>query len=147
MREGLVRTSVFASKKRDMPQIITIGAFVLGAVLILVALVGGGSKVFGAEVSGEAGSVPRILAVVGAFFLILPFGQYLVALNYNNRGMDYYERKAYDEAISEFSAAIRVDPNYALAYINRGRTYLEQGNYAQAQADFDKTKRLGYTPR
>jgi Tetratricopeptide repeat len=59
------------SKKRDMPETITIGAFVFGAVLILVALLGGGFKLFGTEVSGKAGTVQRTVAgSLGALLLI-----------------------------------------------------------------------------
>jgi len=36
-----------------MPTSLTIGIFVFGAVLLLVALVGGKFKLFGTEVSGE----------------------------------------------------------------------------------------------
>lgn len=48
-----------------MPQSLAIGAFVLGAVLLLIALLGGGFKIFGAEVStGGTGKVGRVLAFV-----------------------------------------------------------------------------------
>lgn len=45
-----------------MPQSITIASFVLGAVLMLIALLGGGFKIFGTEVSSTAGTVQRIVA-------------------------------------------------------------------------------------
>ncbi len=47
-----------------MPESITIGAFVLGAVLLLLALAGGSFKIFAAEVSGRAGKLARTLAFV-----------------------------------------------------------------------------------
>ncbi|MGA9565249.1 MAG: hypothetical protein WBS19_06990 [Candidatus Korobacteraceae bacterium] len=46
-----------------MPPNVTIAAFVLGAVLLLVAILhGGGFKIFGAEVDGTAGRFGRIFA-------------------------------------------------------------------------------------
>ena len=55
-----------------MPQSITIAAFVLGAVLLLIALLGGNFKIFGAEVSGSAGQGPRTLAGgLGVLFIAI----------------------------------------------------------------------------
>jgi hypothetical protein len=45
-----------------MPGSLTIGAFVFGAVLLLLALVGGNFKMFGAEVSSTVGKSIRILS-------------------------------------------------------------------------------------
>jgi hypothetical protein len=53
-----------------MPEIIETGAFVFGAVLVLLALVSGGFKIFGAEVSGTAGQLARVIAFfLGLFFV------------------------------------------------------------------------------
>jgi hypothetical protein len=52
-----------------MPETIETGAFVFGAVLVLLALVSGGFKIFGAEISGTAGKLGRVIA----FFLGLIF--------------------------------------------------------------------------
>jgi hypothetical protein len=55
----------------SMPGSITVAAFVFGALLILVAIVGGGFKVFGAEVSGTVGTPLRIVAgVIGTGVLL-----------------------------------------------------------------------------
>jgi hypothetical protein len=55
-----------------MPQNMTIAAFVFGAVLILVGLMGGRFKVFDVEVSGTAGTFPRIIAfVLGAVLTVV----------------------------------------------------------------------------
>jgi hypothetical protein len=45
-----------------MPESLTIAAFVFGAVLMLLSLVGGGFKLFGAEVSGTVGTLGRTVA-------------------------------------------------------------------------------------
>ncbi len=62
-----------------MPQNIVIAAFILGGLLLLVALTNGAVKVFGAEVSGTAGRTGRVLAGIfgllilgAAFWLSLP---------------------------------------------------------------------------
>jgi hypothetical protein len=58
-----------------MPQSLSIAAFVLGAILLLVALYGGDFKVFGAEMPGGVSGMNRKIAlvlgltfIVGAFF-------------------------------------------------------------------------------
>src|SRR2546430_17450209 len=53
-----------------MPQSLAIGAFVLGGVLLLLSVVRGGFKIFGAEVSGSAGNFGRIVAFVCGVVLI-----------------------------------------------------------------------------
>lgn len=53
-----------------MPSSLAIAAFVLGAVLLLVALLKGGFKIFGAEVSGTAGAGGRIFAFVAGLVLL-----------------------------------------------------------------------------
>ncbi|MDB5480871.1 MAG: sulfurtransferase [Caulobacteraceae bacterium] len=45
-----------------MPQTLIIGIFVLGAVMLLLALVSGGFKIFGSELPGVAGRSGRIIA-------------------------------------------------------------------------------------
>jgi hypothetical protein len=53
-----------------MPPSITIAAFVLGAVLLLIAILRGGFKIFGAEVNGTAGRFGRIFAGLLGVILI-----------------------------------------------------------------------------
>jgi hypothetical protein len=53
-----------------MPQNITIAAFVLGAVLLLIAILRGGFKIFGAEVDGTPGRFGRIFAGLLGVILI-----------------------------------------------------------------------------
>ncbi|HUL37796.1 MAG TPA: tetratricopeptide repeat protein [Thermodesulfobacteriota bacterium] len=57
---------------------------------------------------------------------------------YNNRGIAYGEKGQYDQAISEFSKAIQINPNYDKAYNNRGIVYRLKGEYNQAISDFNK---------
>lgn len=57
-----------------MPGTLSIGAFVLGAVLLLVSLLSGGFKIFGAEVSGGTSTSARVIAfVLGLAFIGVGF--------------------------------------------------------------------------
>jgi Flp pilus assembly protein TadD len=51
----------------------------------------------------------------------------------------------YDKAISDFSEAIRLDPNNAQAYGHRAAIYRIQGKNFEADVDFARAKQLGYT--
>jgi len=60
------------------------------------------------------------------------------AAGHNNRGFDYYQIGRYDQAISEFSKAIEINPRLAIPYNNRGAAYLSKGEYEQAILDLSK---------
>src|SRR5262245_59642002 len=45
-------------------------------------------------------------------------------------------RGDYDRAIVDYSEAIRINPNYAVAYSNRGNLFQAQGRRKEAIADF-----------
>ncbi|BAZ08691.1 serine/threonine protein kinase [Calothrix sp. NIES-4071] len=51
---------------------------------------------------------------------------------YNNRGLEKYNKKDYRGAIEDYSQAIKINPNYAIAYYNRGlaRYYLGENQIA-----------------
>lgn len=74
----------------------------------------------------------KLLILLIIFLLATP---YLNAAQINteamlqyNQGIDYYKIGQYDQAISSFRAAIKIDPNYIDAYYNLGSVleYLEQ---------------------
>ena len=58
---------------------------------------------------------------------------------YNNRGFAYCQIGQYDQAISDFSKAIEINPRLAHAYNNRGWAYIKKWQYDQAVSDFNKT--------
>ena len=64
------------------------------------------------------------------------------ALDYNRSGLEYFGKKDYNRAITEFSQAIRLNSNYAEAYNNRGNAYSAKGDYNLAIADFTQAIRL-----
>ena len=62
---------------------------------------------------------------------------------YNNRGAAYFELKKYEQAISDATKAIELDPSHAAtAYQMRGESYKKLGDKEKAKADFAKAKEL-----
>ena len=61
---------------------------------------------------------------------------------YNNRGL-HYNLGQYQRAIEDYSAAIRLKPDYYLAYYNRGCVYIKNPDqYKQAIEDLNKAIHL-----
>ncbi|MFM2064253.1 MAG: hypothetical protein RLZZ507_3924 [Cyanobacteriota bacterium] len=56
---------------------------------------------------------------------------------YNFRGDIFYKLNRYNEAIADYSQAITLNPQYAVAYDSRGVVYGQQGNLDQAIQDFN----------
>ena len=52
----------------------------------------------------------------------------------------------FNEAITDYTKAIRLNPKFAVAYHNRGEAYKAKGDTTTAKADFDQAKELGYKP-
>lgn len=50
------------------------------------------------------------------------------AVQANNSGLAYYNKGDNDRAIDEYSVAILLDPEFALAYYNRGLAYHNKGD-------------------
>jgi tetratricopeptide (TPR) repeat protein len=61
---------------------------------------------------------------------------------YTERGWEFYQKKDYDKAISDYNAAIRLDPNYSWAYNRRGVAYYAQKDYDKAITDCSAAIRL-----
>jgi tetratricopeptide (TPR) repeat protein len=61
---------------------------------------------------------------------------------YYNRGISYAEKGEHDQAIADYTEAIRLDPKGATAYNNRGDSYAKKGEYDQAIADYTEAIRL-----
>jgi tetratricopeptide (TPR) repeat protein len=54
------------------------------------------------------------------------------------RGMQYYDRADYEQAIQDFTAALRIDPKYANALARRGECYEQQKDLDTAAADLEE---------
>ena len=57
-------------------------------------------------------------------------------------GSAHFDNGNFDEAIMDFTEAIRLDPTLAEPYCNRGAAYYEKGHYDKAFADFTEAVRL-----
>jgi len=61
---------------------------------------------------------------------------------YLDRGNVHLDEGNYDEAIADYSQAIRLDPNYVAAYNDRGIAYKNIGDNDNAIADYNQAIRL-----
>ena len=57
---------------------------------------------------------------------------------YRNRGVAYSEKHQYDQAISDFTDALKINPKDSYAYYYRGIAYGERNQVDQAIDDFTK---------
>ena len=57
---------------------------------------------------------------------------------YNNRGLAYLAAGEYDQAIGDFSQAIKLDSEYSLAYANLGDGFLAVNDLASALDNYEK---------
>ena len=69
-----------------------------------------------------------------------------LARAYNNRGICREKSGHPDEAIADYSSAVRLDPELELAYGNRAWLYDKLGKEEKAFADYRKAAELGYLP-
>ncbi|GHV51225.1 hypothetical protein AGMMS49579_06140 [Spirochaetia bacterium] len=58
------------------------------------------------------------------------------------RGSAYYTQKNYDQAIADYTQAIRLDPNNENAYYDRGRAYAAKSDYDRAISDYNQAIRI-----
>lgn len=59
-------------------------------------------------------------------------------------GLAYGKEGQYDQAISDFTSAIDINPRDAIAYYNRGIAYCDKGEYDKAWDDVHKAQSLGF---
>ncbi len=69
----------------------------------------------------------------------------LAARQHFDQGINHAAARRYDNAVGEFSEAIRVYPTYAAAYANRGIVHMQERRYNKALDDL--TKARGLDPR
>ena len=55
------------------------------------------------------------------------------------RGASYAELGDVDKALNDYNAAIKLEPDIAIAYDLRGEAFANRGDWSSAQADFDSS--------
>src|SRR5262245_46619790 len=65
-----------------------------------------------------------------------------LASTYYNRAIAYRQKNDLDNALSDYSDAIKINPKHARAFNNRGTIYKEKGDLDRAIADFSEAIRL-----
>ena len=63
---------------------------------------------------------------------------------YMDRGNANAQKGLLDEAIADYDAALRINPDFALAYYNRGLVRREMGDSQGGEEDFRKAREFGY---
>ena len=63
---------------------------------------------------------------------------------YIDRGIAYREKGQYDQAISDYTKALEIDPKSAGAYYNRAIVYYFKKEYNNSWKDIKKAQDLGY---
>lgn len=90
----------------------------------------------GDETTCSQGNSPDALAACGRLIDAGRTGFYL------SRAQIYFRNRAYDPAISDLSAFIRLNPNNVRALGDRGTSYEIKGEYDKAIADYSEAIRL-----
>jgi tetratricopeptide (TPR) repeat protein len=92
------------------------------------------------EMKGDKiGSKWRLLCLIFVFSLLSTiFTACMSAEGHLEKGNAYFDSGQLEEAITEYSQAIEIDPEYALAYHHRGMAYVKEGQLELAIADYDK---------
>ena len=78
----------------------------------------------------------KLLFTLALLVSFSSFGQ--TSEEYLNRGISKANLQDYTGAIADYTKAIEIDPNYALAYVNRGISKANLQDYTGAIADFTK---------
>ena len=90
--------------------------------------------------------IPLLTVIaVNAIVVGLIFGGGLgtgAAVSHFSQGVELQEQGRFEEAIDEYTKAIELDPNYAMAYSNRAAAYLYKGQYDLVMADCNKAIEL-----
>lgn len=60
------------------------------------------------------------------------------AVNYNNRGLIYFQSGQRDKALSDYNKALELNPELDSAYNNRANYYASNGQLAEALTDYEQ---------
>jgi tetratricopeptide (TPR) repeat protein len=119
------------------------GSLVL-ALLLVATTVGAQSGRNWATCINSGNAVPPDVAIGACTDLIQSSrerpGNLYAALT--NRGISYYDKRDYDRALADHTAAIQLNLNESTAFNNRGNTYKAKGDLDSAIADFSQAIRI-----
>lgn len=96
---------------------------------------------FTVEDSGGGGGQPTSTLTPQATPAVTPTSP-SAAQGHLEQGDEYLAAEEWDKAIAEYTEAIELDSNLAMAYSNRAHAYAYKGQYDQAIADFSKVIEL-----
>jgi len=82
------------------------------------------------------------VADVGAYSAYIPNVEPPDARSCYDRGLDSYNKGDFDQAISHYTKAIEISPQFINAYYNRALAWAGKGNYDQAITDYTKAMEL-----
>jgi tetratricopeptide (TPR) repeat protein len=68
------------------------------------------------------------------------------ATGFHTRGLDHARNRKYDEAIDDFTTAIRFNPKAANYFIDRADAWAAKGDREKASADYRQAELLKRTP-
>lgn len=97
------------------------------------------------SLSGNPGRRFALLSLLAVFSVVSPGPTRLIADDAKNaweKGNAAFRQKHFDEAITDFTETIRIDPSLFMAYYGRGNSYLGKGDLDRAMADFSEAIRL-----
>ncbi|UUZ49914.1 tetratricopeptide repeat protein [Massilia sp. B-10] len=72
----------------------------------------------------------------------VPSSQRQLAQRANDRGLQLFKEKQYAEAEAEFTEALKLRPDFALAANNLGFVFFKQARYKEAARWFDNTVKM-----
>ena len=81
-------------------------------------------------------------AIIGITLSVLCISSlFYAALFYNpqsryHKAVAYYQKGDYDRALSEYTKALKIEPQFIDAYKGRGQVYDKKGDYVKAIADY-----------
>jgi tetratricopeptide (TPR) repeat protein len=91
--------------------------------------------------SAQQGNYPQAIALLNQLIYRHPEN----AVDYNNRGLIYFQSGETQKALHDYNTALQLNPNLASAYNNRANYHAACGELTVALADYDQA--LDLNPR
>jgi len=86
----------------------------------------------------QEGNYTEAIALLNQLIFRYPYN----AINYNNRGLIYFQSSEMQKALRDYNTALELNPYLASAYNNRANYYAACGELALALADYDEAINL-----